>query len=63
MQKRQAEANLIDESAKFYCIPNNVTQGQVLDVIVKFLEDHPQNRHQNATVLISVALRDAFPCF
>jgi len=44
------------------CVPNKVNQGEVRDIVVKFLEDHPELRHYEAHVLIARALSEAFPC-
>jgi hypothetical protein len=44
------------------CIPENVSNGQVRDVVVKYLKDHPEERHLLAAVLIVEAASKAFPC-
>jgi hypothetical protein len=44
------------------CKQHSVTVAQVKDVIVKFLREHPENRHYSAASLAGVALTDAFPC-
>jgi hypothetical protein len=44
------------------CADKQVTQGQVSDVVVKFLGLHPELRHLSAASLARVALREAFPC-
>jgi hypothetical protein len=38
------------------------TNGQVTDVVVAFLRDHPELRDQPALDLVIEALSDAFPC-
>jgi hypothetical protein len=40
----------------------DVTFGQLKDVVVKCLREHPENRHQNANVLIRFALLESFAC-
>lgn len=45
-----------------HCIPTGVTYAQTADVIEKWLRDNPDKRHIYANVLISVALRQAWPC-
>jgi hypothetical protein len=45
-----------------YCMPPNVTVGQIVDVVVRFLEQNPAIRHENAEWLTLAALTHAFPC-
>lgn len=47
---------------KTMCVPSEVTNGQVMDVILNFLEKYPENRHKSAAVLTSFAIWEAFPC-
>lgn len=57
------EATLaVGNSAKYYCIPEAVTNGQLLDVVVKFLEGNPATRHLPAQILIWTSLKQSFPC-
>ncbi len=44
------------------CIPDAVTVGQVVDVVKKYLEANPARRHQDAGLLVYVAVTEAFPC-
>ena len=44
------------------CTPANVTVGQVVDVIVNYLQANPKYRHISASLLAGAALREAFPC-
>jgi hypothetical protein len=45
-----------------FCLPKEVTNGQIARVFVKFLEDHPEKLHFPANLLFIEALRTAFPC-
>lgn len=45
-----------------FCIPNRVNIGQNSDIVMKYLHDHPEDRHQDAHVLTAYALSVAFPC-
>jgi hypothetical protein len=45
-----------------FCLPVEVTQGQVADVFKKYLDDNPAVRHHPAAVLFIEAMRAAFPC-
>lgn len=44
------------------CFSQYMTRGQVLDVVVKWLRDHPESRHLSANGLVARALSEAFPC-
>jgi len=45
-----------------FCLPDNVTQGQIADVVKKWLSDNPQDRHFTASWLVVAALAGAWPC-
>lgn len=45
-----------------YCFPDAVTNGQMLRVFVKYLDEHPQDLHEPAALLYIEAMRRAFPC-
>jgi Rap1a immunity proteins len=44
------------------CPPKGVTRDQAKDVVVRYLQAHPEIRHYPATVLTQTALAEAFPC-
>ncbi len=44
------------------CFPDETTLGQLNRVVVKYLKAHPEETHEPAVVLVTVALREAFPC-
>ncbi len=44
------------------CSPDGVTVGQMVDVVKRYLQNHPQTRHEPAVILIATAAREAFPC-
>jgi 2-methylcitrate dehydratase PrpD len=44
------------------CVPEDVTNGQLLDILVKYLKNHPEERHYSAAVLAIKAITKAFPC-
>jgi Rap1a immunity proteins len=50
-----------DKDVRF-CLPAEVTNGQIVLVFVKYLEDHPEKLHMPANLLLVEALRKAFPC-
>jgi hypothetical protein len=54
-------ASATGNTAKLYCIPEGVTTGQAIRVLVKWLRNHPEKLHQSR-VLVVVSWADAFPC-
>lgn len=47
---------------KELCVPKDVTQGQLVEVVSNFLASRPQIRHQPADILILVALSQHWAC-
>ena len=45
-----------------FCLGNRVGNQQLVDVVIKFLGDHPEKRDNVAFVLIGEALKITFPC-
>jgi len=50
------------DALKMTCRPNEVTMGQAQDMITKYLRDHPETRHLNASDLVGAFLAETFPC-
>lgn len=48
-------------SAKVGKIPDGVTIGQMKDVIIKYLVDHPESRNSPAASLVYLAVLEAWP--
>src|SRR5262245_31054242 len=44
------------------CIPQETTNGQVGNVLLRYLDQHPQRLHENFKVLAVEALQRAWPC-
>lgn len=44
------------------CEGPNVTLGQEIKVVLKYMDDHPEQLDQNAATLVRRALMNAFPC-
>ena len=44
------------------CAPDTVSFGHAIRVVVRYLNDHPEDLHQRDTALILRALQDAFSC-
>jgi Rap1a immunity proteins len=45
-----------------WCLPKGVETGQMVDVVTKYLESHPADRHIEADYLVAHALAEAWPC-
>jgi hypothetical protein len=45
-----------------FCFPKGVTQGQTINVVLKYLDDHPEELHEPASILILKAVKTAWPC-
>lgn len=44
------------------CIPDRVSNQQLVDVVCKSLNENPQSRHRSAIALTYGAFKKAFPC-
>lgn len=47
---------------KVVCLPNGATIGQVVDIVKKYLNDHPEDGHYSAASVVENALRANWPC-
>jgi len=45
-----------------FCVPSGVTKGEVIAVVLKFLNDHPADWHYPAAQDVAVALHLSYPC-
>ncbi len=45
-----------------YCMPDNVTLGQLVNIVTKHLNSRPKDLHLAAYTLVQYALYEAFPC-
>lgn len=62
LARRKPEVDVVTAAVSQYCLPEKGTQGQLQDVVVKYLESQPSRRHLPAGILVTVALAEAFPC-
>jgi len=44
------------------CLPDGVSNNQVVTVVVRWLEQHPQRWNENFLLLTQEALHEAWPC-
>jgi len=47
---------------QFICYPDNVSMGQLRDVVVSYIKRNPSLRHETATLLYMKATTEAWPC-
>lgn len=53
---------VIDSATSGACLPQKVPIRQLIDVVHKYLQDAPRERHFVGALLVSLALMEAFPC-
>jgi len=46
---------------QIYCWPEQATYSQGVDIFLGYLKSHPASRHMDASILLTVALREAYP--
>jgi hypothetical protein len=52
----------IDEAADNVCVPGKVTRGQMVLVVIKYIDERPQRMHERFSKLAYEALKAAWPC-
>ena len=54
----------IDKIDGLYCIPegNIISTGQSIKILVKYLQEHPEELHNPAIMSVAMSHREAFPC-
>jgi len=45
-----------------FCTGEGVTMGQTIRVVMKYMDDHPEQLHFEAVQIVKIALEKAFPC-
>lgn len=50
-----------DKTGAKFCEPEEVPLSQVRDIVVKYLRDNPEHRHEVSVVLVYAALHRAWP--
>lgn len=45
-----------------WCPPEKATLRQTVNIIVKYLRDHPETRQERSITLMASAMREAWPC-
>jgi hypothetical protein len=49
-------------SPRTVCLSPGVEARQLVDVVVRYLREHPEIRHASAASMVTVALQGSFPC-
>jgi hypothetical protein len=44
------------------CVPDALTVGQLRNIVVRYLEEHPEELHYASIVVLNNALHEVFPC-
>ena len=55
-------ADRLVEDRSIFCRPKGVNNGQLVRVVVKYLEENPESLHEWQFNLVLKALIEAFPC-
>jgi len=45
-----------------FCLPENITTGEVIREVAKYLADTPDKHHDLAAYMVILALRESYPC-
>lgn len=53
---------VIEPPSAIFCLPEEVTNDQLIRVALKYMENHPEFLHVYAAFSILAALKEAFPC-
>jgi hypothetical protein len=59
---QQWEENQKVKVMRHACVPSNASTAQIVRIVVKYLRDNPKDLNLPAAVLVTDAIRDAFPC-
>jgi len=60
--QRQRIAAADPKAEKYACLPTGAPFTQLMDVLIKALKNHPEVRHKDAAILVTLAFKEAFPC-
>jgi hypothetical protein len=44
------------------CFPDEVENGQITKILLKYIRENPKEAHQRTAVLLAIALQQAYPC-
>jgi len=49
-------------AAPIFCTPDYLTVAQLSETVARFLENHPERKHEPGSLLVAAALAESFPC-
>lgn len=49
-------------AGRHFCVPAEASSTQLAKIVVKYGDDHPQQLHLPAVIIVLLAMGDAFPC-
>lgn len=52
----------VSDASSKVCPAHNVSYGQEFRIVLKYLQDHPEELHLKNSLLVDKALASAFPC-
>ncbi len=55
-------SGVYDASGERGCTPESLTGREVFDVVIAYLEQHPEQHHLSGSRLVADSLQQAFPC-
>lgn len=50
------------EPPRPFCLPENVENGQLVGIALKYIRNHPEKSHQSGALLVVESLSEALPC-
>jgi hypothetical protein len=53
---------ILSGSKPLFCLPKGVSNGQVVSVFTRYLNEHPEQLHIDVPSLLVFSLGNAFPC-
>jgi hypothetical protein len=58
----EAKGTIVRNPHLSFCLPEGATNDQIVKIFVKYLDDHPEELHEPASLLLVTSLRNVFPC-
>jgi len=52
----------VADATKISCLPPEVTRGQIVRVVVQYIDNRPARMHEIFTVFAAEAMKSAWPC-
>jgi len=62
IEDAQDTFTVLGKMSPLWCSPDEVNASQLIRVVTKYLQEHPEELHHSASSLVANALLLAFPC-